>query len=404
MTDFEKTTATRNRMVIAAVLAVVMAASAAMLLAPSSDAETIDDGEATLYGYKVVFTLKEPEQIESVTWNFGDGTPEETVEISETNTNGLVRHTYENIGDYTVTATMHNSFDGGSTTVMTKVYHIMGYPVITFETGEGSDVPSYTGTKSAYNASAGKPADPTMEGYNFGGWFKDADCEQPFDWDSSVIAHTTLYAKWDIKTYTVVYDLAQGTGDIESPVTVEHGKTLQIPATPERDGFIFMGWQLNGADWDFTKPVTGDMTLVAVWEEVSEDKTYYKVVFDANGGEAGYDERNVLEGNNVVLPDATRDGYTFDGWYSGENRVGVAGDSVQVNSNMTLVAHWTEIVTEEPDDGDGDMLYLIGAIVCAVLAIVCLALATRTNYYSVIGTAIFAIAAAVLALLYFEVI
>ena len=75
---------------------------------------------------------------------------------------------------------------------------------------------------------------------------------------------------------------------------------------------------------------------------------------------------------------------------------------------MTLTAHWTEVTTpgedDDEDDGNEDNFwFLVGAIVCGVLAVICLALGPRTNWYSVIGTAVFVIAAAVCFLFYFEV-
>ena len=47
---------------------------------------------------------------------------------------------------------------------------------------------------------------------------------------------------------------------------------------------------------------------------------------------------------SVTLPSPSRDGYTFDGWYSaasGGNKVGSAGDSITPESNETYYAHWT---------------------------------------------------------------
>ena len=41
-----------------------------------------------------------------------------------------------------------------------------------------------------------KPADPTRDGYTFGGWFTDEACVQAYDFSTSVTADLTLYAKW----------------------------------------------------------------------------------------------------------------------------------------------------------------------------------------------------------------
>lgn len=41
-----------------------------------------------------------------------------------------------------------------------------------------------------------KPADPTRDGYTFGGWFTDEACTQAYDFSTPVTADMTLYAKW----------------------------------------------------------------------------------------------------------------------------------------------------------------------------------------------------------------
>ena len=41
-----------------------------------------------------------------------------------------------------------------------------------------------------------KPADPTREGYTFGGWYTDEACTQAYDFGTPVAADLTLYAKW----------------------------------------------------------------------------------------------------------------------------------------------------------------------------------------------------------------
>ena len=46
-----------------------------------------------------------------------------------------------------------------------------------------------------------KPTDPSAEGWTFGGWYKEADCENAWDFDTDTVsAATTLYAKWTEKT------------------------------------------------------------------------------------------------------------------------------------------------------------------------------------------------------------
>ena len=60
---------------------------------------------------------------------------------------------------------------------------------------------------------------------------------------------------------------------------------------------------------------------------------------------------------SVILPNATRTGYTFDGWYTettGNTKIGDAGDEYTPSANITLAAHWTinkSKLTINPDGG-----------------------------------------------------
>ena len=52
-----------------------------------------------------------------------------------------------------------------------------------------------------------KPADPTREGYTFGGWYVDEACTQAFDFGARVDSDMTLHAKW----------VANGSGETPTP-------------------------------------------------------------------------------------------------------------------------------------------------------------------------------------------
>ena len=67
---------------------------------------------------------------------------------------------------------------------------------VSFSAGEGSKVDFQT---TAANGSVAKPADPTREGYTFGGWYADEACTKAYDFSAAVTADMTLYAKWTKK-------------------------------------------------------------------------------------------------------------------------------------------------------------------------------------------------------------
>ena len=47
---------------------------------------------------------------------------------------------------------------------------------------------------------AKKPANPTADGYTFGGWYKDKACKEAYDFSAPVTEDVTLYAKWTKKS------------------------------------------------------------------------------------------------------------------------------------------------------------------------------------------------------------
>lgn len=75
------------------------------------------------------------------------------------------------------------------------LFKLSGGVKVSFETGEGSKVDFQT----TADGKLVKPADPTRDGYTFGGWYTDEACTQAYDFSTPVTADLTLYAKWTKK-------------------------------------------------------------------------------------------------------------------------------------------------------------------------------------------------------------
>lgn len=68
----------------------------------------------------------------------------------------------------------------------------------------GSAIDDYTDV--CYNSKIGAPSDPSENGYAFGGWYTEPECETEWDFENDVVTEaTTLYAKW-----TRVYAFIEG--------------------------------------------------------------------------------------------------------------------------------------------------------------------------------------------------
>lgn len=270
----------RGSLTAAVALAVAVLAVAALFALPSvseSDAETYN-GEHTIYAYKIVIGLNNPNQVQSVEWDFGDGSPHETVTITAENPTGRAEHLYPAKGDYVISATARNTYtdpDTGETREYTETYlvHIMGYPVVTYDANGGEGAPEpIIGKKVSYAIS--EPSEkPTRAGHVFTGWFEDKEATKPYDWSSEVDKHITLYAGWEesaVPAFTVTYD-GNGGEPARGSDTVPEGSIVQLPDVA-RDGHRLLGWfdgiKKVGAPGD-EYTVNGDVTLKASW--VSEN-------------------------------------------------------------------------------------------------------------------------------------
>ena len=119
---------------------------------------------------------------------------------------------------------------------------------------------------------ASKPADPTKDGYVFDNWYLN---DEVYDFSKEVTEDITLEARWtevdiDKEEYTVTFN-TDGGSKISS-VKVTEGNKVTKPTNPTKDGYKFAGWLLNGKSYDFTKEVTGNITLVASWEKTDTVK------------------------------------------------------------------------------------------------------------------------------------
>lgn len=137
--------------------------------------------------------------------------------------------------------------------------------------------------------------------------------------------------------YTVSFDV-DGTITNQS---VESGQKATQPATPTKDSYSFAGWAYQsktsaGLDYDFSKPVTEDLTLTARWSALP----VYTVTFDS-----GVSSQSVIQGNKASKPDdPTNAPHNFLGWYTGSS---LYDFSAPVTSNVTLTAKWTKTVIVE---------------------------------------------------------
>ena len=178
----------------------------------------------------------------------------------------------------------------------------------------------------------------TRSGYTFAGWFEDAEG------DGNEFTYTTmpdlganglsktLYAKWNINTYTLKFD-ENGASAVNNDITGQFGKEITLP-TVSREGYTFEGWYENaqgtGSKFEATTmPALGangsSKTFYAKWSTIK-----YTITFVENEGNEVADIPYTIESDTITLPKAERTGYTFAGWFEDDQFNG---------SEVTQVAH-----------------------------------------------------------------
>ncbi len=134
-----------------------------------------------------------------------------------------------------------------------------------------------------------------VPGYEFIEWYSDELMTTPLG-DSFVISQAvTIYGKYDTApASTVSFDTGLE-GPLIDPILVNYDELATEPTVADTmiEGVMktVVGWTLNGDAFDFSTPITSDLTLVAVWETVK-----LTVNFE------GLDSLIVDYGDNVLEP------------------------------------------------------------------------------------------------------
>ena len=133
-----------------------------------------------------------------------------------------------------------------------------------------AETPSSTSVVKKGNT-VGAPAEPTNDGYSFGGWYTDVNCTTAYDFDLPVNTDITLYAKWLAK-YTVSFD-TDGGSTVESQTVVTGNKATKPAVNPTKKGYNFVGWYTDNTyttEFDFENAIiTDNTTIYAKFEDAS---------------------------------------------------------------------------------------------------------------------------------------
>ena len=106
-------------------------------------------------------------------------------------------------------------------------------------------------------------------GYTFRYWSLN---NQEYDFNSNVIEDLTLVSYYEIDTYNITYDLADGTLDVQNPITYTVESDDITLHNPSKEGYTFTGWTgSNGttpSNVTISHGSTGDKNYVANYQQL----------------------------------------------------------------------------------------------------------------------------------------
>lgn len=194
------------------------------------------------------------------------------------------------------------------------------------------------------------------------GWNQDRNATQAQAQVTMVEGGMTVYAVW-VGNPVLTYDTnkpATWSGQMPSTpasVSVAYGAAAadgsgwRAGDTTKIRGYRFLGWytgpQDNAGLYDWTRPLTGSVTVYAHWQRLQAN-----VVYNANGGTGSHPNTTGWQYSDVTIPGDTsksfkRDKYVFKGWGTKPGKADVVykdGSKVALqDKDITLYAQWQEV-------------------------------------------------------------
>lgn len=229
------------------------------------------------------------------------------------------------------------------------------------------------------------------------GWNQDRNATQAQAQVTMVEGGMTVYAVW-VGNPVLTYDTnkpSTWSGQMPStPASVSvtyntaatDGSGWQSGDTTKIRGYRFLGWytgpQDNAGLYDWTRPLTGSVTVYAHWQRLQAN-----VVYNANGGTGSHPNTTGWQYSDVTIPgdtskSFTRDGYVFKGWSLKAGKADVVyKDGSQIplqDKDITLYAQWQGIHENFTETGGISLPLLIaGGIGLLVMGVGSTVMLTR---------------------------
>ena len=161
----------------------------------------------------------------------------------------------------------------------------------------------------------------------------------------SITKNMSFTAQWTHHEYKLILDGNGGTvqGPENQTVYVDDDDSTKtfVLTEPKRTGYTFLGWYDGNTKVELGNYIINkNVTLQARWQANT-----YKITLDVNTGNAlNPNVYNVQYDSTITIPVATKEGYTFMGWYYGDSSTPETYGgryTMHYAQDIILVAKWT---------------------------------------------------------------
>ena len=269
----------KGKKLVLMLVAIIVALSAAVMVACPDEPERVPGPETGTYYYEVggkEYTLMLMDVDQFVEVNGGEGIRTGTYVLNGSE----LTLTYPVSSKEEVAETKVGRYDGGNGSItfavdgVERTYLALKSFDVTFVLSEGrTEVQSVKNGKTAI-----RPEDPEKEGYEFRGWYSDEKCTKPYAFEGTPILNEGLkiYARWVEQShqdeYVIDFDLGYEAIGPEAMLT-RNGKITDMPSDPTREGYTFAGWWISDYEdgakltvkYEEGREFKANTTLFAVW-------------------------------------------------------------------------------------------------------------------------------------------
>ena len=311
--------------------------------------------------FKLAYRLSYDKNAQDATGSVPSSTTSNTVQAAKADATGTVRPAVDINADTDAGRTVQHAIeheDGSVTvrTVDTSTDVVSGCQVY-YPAGQRITLATMAKDDDCWDSSM-----LSRPGHTQLGWNQDRNATAAQPEVTMVEGGMTVYAVW-VGNPVLTYDTnkpAAWTGQMPStPASVSvpyntaaaDGSGWRAGDTTKIRGYRFLGWytgpQDNAGLYDWTRPLTGNVTVYAHWQRLQAN-----VIYNANGGTGSHPNTTGWQYSDATIPGDTsksfkRDKYVFKGWGTKPGKSDVVykdGSKVALqDKDITLYAQWQEV-------------------------------------------------------------